>query len=108
MSNADITENDLDVMEIMISVMRSKDASAETAVLAAEAIAAHARFNIRFGNLKEALTKSDDEMLALLDESEALVVSCRNSVKVFHETGDKERLHASLVHLRDAFDKLAI
>lgn len=97
----------LDLKESLITVMRSKRASNETVILAAELIAADARSNIRFYRLKEAAAKSDDEMLQILDQAEDILMSCRASVEAFHKTGDVERLHADLLALRQEIDESA-
>ena len=101
------TDNSLTVQESLIAVMQSGHVSAETTVLAAEVIAAEARFDIRFGALKERAIKSDEEMFGILEASERLLYECREAAETFYESGNRKQLHADLVRLRSAFDNLA-
>jgi hypothetical protein len=84
-------DNGDDLINLMISIMRSKRASTYIVERAANVIAAEARLNIRIGNAKTE-RRLGDRIFPLLDLWEAIFAECKVLARQFDD-GDIDRDH---------------
>jgi len=97
-------EDDRDIIDVMVSIMRAKRASTRTVELAAGVIAADARLNSRIGDAK-AQSKLGDRILYLIDFGESVLTECKSIAHQFEDGLSQEGLCERLLHIAKKIDE---
>lgn len=92
-----------DMIDLMVSIMRNRRAPTRVVELAAEVIAADARFNEKVGDAK---TKKEfgDKIFQILDFGEEVMNGCRDIRDKFGDGLDAKSVCAMLVDMRNKID----
>jgi hypothetical protein len=101
-----MTEHNNDVIGVLVAVMRNNKAGLETVVLAAELIAADARFNLRVSK-SEDLSNPTSNALTFLDAYEDLLEQCREAAHEFLAHGNQKQLQNILSEIKQRLEELA-
>jgi hypothetical protein len=102
-----MSDDKADLTTSLIGLIRNKAAGSELVALAAEAIAADARFNHRVARTKYDTHVRDDEFFELLDLTEALFQRLQTAIREFDVDADQKKLGHVLGDIRSQLDEAA-
>jgi hypothetical protein len=85
-----------EIVLCLLPLIDSGENGLDIDALAADVIAACARFNIWFADLKDDANVGDETMMKLLDSYDEVTKECQASVRRFSDTGDRKELSRSL------------
>ena len=91
----------------LITLILSRQAGSEIVALAAEAVAAYARFNHRVSRIKYDKHITDDEFMALLDLTDVLLQNLQMAIQKFDVDANQETLCQVLSEIRRQLDQAA-
>jgi len=97
-SGNDMSEQAADITSCVLTVFKTRSSDLVTNVLAAEAIAADARFNLWFLNTAKR-EKGPDGLLQLVEFYDGLAVECCAAVEAFHDSRKRTELRQVLAEI---------
>jgi hypothetical protein len=97
-----------DMFTMLMALMRSEGCASETIAVAAEAIAANARFNYRVAAIKRDHNVDDEQFLMILDLADELNKKCGNSIQEYNQNRDWTRLNVVLIEIANQLNGSAI